>query len=192
MSGRVPAGMPRPPVGAPHPPDAGPGGLCRLLGLDQEDVAGLVAALGARSWTVASAESLTAGLFTAALTEIPGSSAVLRGGIVCYATDLKASLLGVGEELLRRTGPVDPQVAGQLAAGARARCGATLGVGLTGVAGPDPQNGLPAGTVFVAVASAAAVEVRRLTAPAVVSRWGVRAAAVRLAVAMVRRCLDQR
>jgi nicotinamide-nucleotide amidase len=132
---------------------------------------------------VAAAESLTAGLFTAALTEIPGSSAVLRGGIVCYATDLKRDLVGVDADLLARLGPVDPDVAVQLASGARTACRAGIGIGLTGVAGPEPQDGVRPGTVFVAAATADAHIVTALPGrDAPTDRWQVRAAAVRAGI----------
>ena len=101
--------------------------------------------------TVAVAESLTGGLLSAALTDTPGASATFRGAVVAYATDLKSRLVGVDEDLLRRSGAVDPAVAEALAYGVRARLGASWGVGVTGVAGPDPQDGQPVGTVFVAV-----------------------------------------
>jgi nicotinamide-nucleotide amidase len=106
----------------------------------------------ARGETVATAESLTAGLVGAALTTTPGSSATYRGGLIVYATDLKASLAGVPAELLAARGAVDPDVAAALAAGVRERLGAGWGLGLTGVAGPDSQDGMPVGTLFVAVA----------------------------------------
>jgi nicotinamide-nucleotide amidase len=106
----------------------------------------------ARGETVATAESLTAGLVGAALTTTPGSSATYRGGLIVYATDLKASLAGVPAELLAARGAVDPDVAAALAAGVRERLGASWGLGLTGVAGPDSQDGMPVGTLFVAVA----------------------------------------
>jgi nicotinamide-nucleotide amidase len=109
-------------------------------------------ALLSRGETVATAESLTAGLVGAALTTTPGSSATYRGGLIVYATDLKASLAGVSPELLHARGAVDPDVAAALATGARERIGATWGLGLTGVAGPDPQDGHAVGTVFVGVA----------------------------------------
>jgi nicotinamide-nucleotide amidase len=99
------------------------------------------AALLARSETVAAAESLTAGLFCATLATVPGASATLRGGVVVYATDLKTELAGVPADLLERHGPVSPQTAEALAEGVRARCGATWGVGLTGVAGPARWTG---------------------------------------------------
>jgi len=102
-------------------------------------------------WTVATAESLTGGLVAAALTDIPGASAAFRGGVVSYATDLKARLLGVDDEVLAEHGPVYAPVAAAMAAGVRQRLQATVGVATTGVAGPDPQDGHPPGTVHIAV-----------------------------------------
>ncbi len=107
--------------------------------------------LTASGRTVAVAESLTGGLVSGALTTIAGASVVLRGGVVAYATDLKAALLGVPADLLARQGPVDPDVAAAMAAGVRRVLGATYGIATTGVAGPGPADGKPAGTVFIAV-----------------------------------------
>src|SRR5262245_56387543 len=101
--------------------------------------------------TVAAAESLTGGLVAAALTDVPGSSNAFRGGVVAYATDLKASVLGVDAGLLARHGPVYAPVAAAMADSVRERLGATIGVATTGVAGPGPQDGHPAGTVHIAV-----------------------------------------
>jgi nicotinamide-nucleotide amidase len=101
--------------------------------------------------TVAAAESLTGGLVAAALTDVPGSSQAFRGGVVAYATELKAQLLGVDAALLARHGPVYAPVAAAMADGVRGRLGATIGVATTGVAGPGSQDGHPAGTVHVAV-----------------------------------------
>jgi nicotinamide-nucleotide amidase len=105
-----------------------------------------------QSATLAVAESLTGGELCAALTSVAGASQVIRGGLVVYATDLKSSLAGVDSELLATRGAVDPAVAAQLAIGARDRLRATFGVGLTGVAGPDEQDGRPVGEVHCAVA----------------------------------------
>lgn len=102
--------------------------------------------------TVATAESLTAGLMAATLATVPGASSVLRGGIVAYATDLKVSLLGVPPSLLARGGVIQAPVAGAMAAGARERAGADYAIACTGVAGPDEQDGHPVGEVHVAVA----------------------------------------
>ncbi|MFC3962003.1 CinA family protein [Nocardia jiangsuensis] len=140
----------------------------------------LVAALREAGQTVAAAESLTAGLFTAALAGVPGASTVLRGGLVVYATDLKHTLAGVDAELLAGLGPVAAGTAEQLAVGARTRCGADWGVGLTGVAGPDPQGGQPVGTVFLAVAGAGHITTQRLKLAG--DRWTIRIGATRAAV----------
>jgi nicotinamide-nucleotide amidase len=101
--------------------------------------------------TVAAAESLTGGLVAAALTDVPGASDAFRGGVVAYATELKAQLLGVDVGILKKHGPVYAPVAAAMAEGVRNRLGATIGVSTTGVAGPGPQDGHPAGTVHVAV-----------------------------------------
>ncbi|MFD9894361.1 CinA family protein [Amycolatopsis sp. NPDC059027] len=126
------------------------------------EAAELVTSLIERGETVATAESLTAGLVCATLTGVPGSSAVVRGGLIVYATDLKAELAGVDRALLAEHGAVHPEVAAQLAEGARDRCGATWGLGLTGVAGPASQDGVAPGTVYVALAGRGTRTVRTL------------------------------
>jgi PncC family amidohydrolase len=103
--------------------------------------------------TVAVAESLTGGLVAAALTDVPGASAVFRGAVVAYATELKAALLGVDSLMLARHGAVYPPVAAAMAEGVRARLGATYGVATTGVAGPEPSDGQPVGTAHIAVSA---------------------------------------
>lgn len=123
----------------------------------------LVRRLAERGETLATAESLTGGLLAATIVDVPGASAVFRGGLVVYATDLKASLAGVPAALLAERGPVDPDVAAALADGARRRCGAGWGLGTTGVAGPDPQGAAAVGTVHVAVAGPRGARVRSLT-----------------------------
>jgi nicotinamide-nucleotide amidase len=115
-----------------------------------------------RGETLAVAESLTGGLLAAAIVDEPGASAVFRGGLVVYATDLKESLAGVPGPLLAARGPIDPEVARALAAGARDRCGADWGLATTGVAGPEPQAGVPVGTVYVACAGPGTTAVRHL------------------------------
>jgi nicotinamide-nucleotide amidase len=104
-----------------------------------------------RRATVAVAESLTGGLIGAALTTPGGASAAFRGGVIAYATDLKAGLLDVPKDLLEREGAVHPDVAAAMAAGVRVLAGATYGLAVTGVAGPDEQDGKPVGTVHIAV-----------------------------------------
>lgn len=122
----------------------------------------VIAKLKEAHHTVATAESLTAGLCCAALTTVPGSSAVVRGGLIVYATDLKGSLAGVPDDVLRRWGPVSELTAVHLARGAAARTGSDWGLSLTGVAGPDPQDGHPVGEVWVAVGSATEAHATRL------------------------------
>ncbi|NRQ38321.1 CinA family protein [Nonomuraea sp. NN258] len=116
------------------------------------DVAGVLDLLVRNSATVAVAESLTGGLIGAAFTSVSGSSRAFRGGVISYATELKHALLGVPDELLRREGAVHPEVAAAMAGGVARLCGATYGLAVTGVAGPEPQDGKPVGTVHVAVA----------------------------------------
>jgi nicotinamide-nucleotide amidase len=116
-----------------------------------------------RRQTLAVAESLTGGLLAATIVDVPGASTVFRGGLVVYATDLKRELAGVPGDLLARHGPVDPDVALALADGARRVCVADWGVGTTGVAGPDPQDGIPVGTVYLACRGPGGGEVRGLT-----------------------------
>jgi nicotinamide-nucleotide amidase len=106
-----------------------------------------------RGETIATAESLTAGLVGAALTDTAGSSATYRGGLIVYATDLKTTLAGVPAGLLDERGPVDPDVAAAMATGVRDRLAADWGLALTGVAGPDRQHDKPVGLVYVAVAA---------------------------------------
>ena len=115
-----------------------------------------------RRQTMATAESLTGGLVAATIVEIPGVSSVYRGGMVVYATELKHALAGVPADLLAERGPVDPDVARELALGVRERCGADWGLATTGVAGPEPQDGVPVGVVYVAVAGPDGATVREL------------------------------
>ena len=112
--------------------------------------------------TVAAAESLTGGLVAAALTDVPGASNVFRGGVIAYATELKAQVLGVDVAMLKKHGPVYAPVASAMAEGVRQRLGATFGVATTGVAGPGPQDGQPAGTVHIAVSLAGDTVVRTM------------------------------
>lgn len=110
----------------------------------------IVDALRSRSWTIATGESITAGLVASALAEVPGCSDVLRGGVVAYQVDVKESVLGVGAQAIAH-GVVSEQVAMELAHGAARTLGARVGVGTTGAAGPDSHDGAPAGTAWVGV-----------------------------------------
>ena len=114
----------------------------------------VVELLTQRGLTVATAESCTGGLLAKRLTDIPGASKVFPGGIVAYATQAKTALLGVDPGLIKNKGAVSREVAIAMAAGARERFGADIGIGITGIAGPDSDgSGLGPGTVFVALAA---------------------------------------
>jgi nicotinamide-nucleotide amidase len=115
-----------------------------------------LAALVRTGATLAVAESLTGGLLAAEFVAVPGASKAFLGSVTAYATELKGSVLGVDPQLLAARGAVDPDVAAQMARGVRLLMGADYGVATTGVAGPDPQDGQPVGTVFVAVSCASA------------------------------------
>lgn len=162
--------------------DASP---ARPTSADADPAARLVAALIARGLRIAVAESLTGGLLVAELVRIPGASATVNGGIVAYATPVKHALLGVDAELLARAGAVHPEVALQMARGARTALAiegrpAELGVATTGVAGPDPQDGRPPGTVFVAVTAPTGERVLALELAG--DRAAIRAATVAAAI----------
>ncbi|MDO5286986.1 MAG: CinA family protein [Actinomycetia bacterium] len=124
------------------------------------ETAALIGELRLRQETIATCESLTAGLIGAELTSVPGASVVVRGGLITYATDLKVCLAGVSADLVRCHGVVSAEVATAMAEGACQACRSTWGVAVTGVAGPDEVDGLPAGTVWTAVVGPGVVEAR--------------------------------
>ena len=140
-----------------------------------------------RAATVAVAESLTGGLLGARLTEVAGSSATFRGGVVAYATELKEHLLGVPARTLEGAGAVSEAAAVAMAEGVRARLGSAYGLSVTGVAGPDEQEGKPVGTVFVGMAGpqGSAAAARRLSG----DRARVRTLAAGVALDLLRRHL---
>lgn len=151
------------------------------------DAGEVIAAARRSGQRIAVAESLTGGWLCSALVSVPGASAVVLGGVVAYATPLKAALLGVDPELLRLRGPVDSEVAQQMARGVRSACAvdgrpAEIGIATTGVAGPDadPQTGQPAGTVWLGVSSAAGERAVRLRLDG--DRGEIREAAVRAGI----------
>lgn len=111
----------------------------------------LVEGLVRVGWTLAVAESLTGGLVAAQIVAVPGASAVFRGGVVSYASEVKRDVLGVSGDLLALRGAVDPDVAVQMAQGVRRLLKADVGVAVTGVAGPAEQEGHPVGQVFVGI-----------------------------------------
>jgi nicotinamide-nucleotide amidase len=145
--------------------------------------------LSSRGQTVATAESLTGGLVAAAITSIAGSSAAFRGGMVAYATELKAELLGVSPGLLAEHGPVHPGVAAAMADGVRKRLDATYGIATTGVAGPGPADGQPQGTVYIALSGPAGAAGQRLDLAG--GRAEVRAGSVRAVLSLLVRALRE-
>ena len=148
---------------------------------DLEALAGRMVELG---MTVATAESCTGGMLGAALTSIPGASAWFRGGLVVYSDELKIRLAGVRTDTLEAHGAVSPAVARELAQGVRKRCGADLGVGITGIAGPGGGSAdKPVGTVCIALASSNRIQdwTVRLSG----DRGEVRSAAVRFVLARI-------
>lgn len=136
--------------------------------------------------TICVAESATGGLVAQRLTRIPGSSSYFLGGVVCYSNSLKTALVDVPEEMIEARGAVSPEVARALSGGIRRRCGATLGLGITGIAGPGgatPEK--PVGTVHIALANGNTVTERAFRFPG--ERERVRWQAAQAALDMVRR-----
>lgn len=149
-----------------------------------------IAALKARGWTCAACESLTGGMIAAALVEVPGASAVVRGGLVTYQTDTKTLLAGVPAEVIEAHDVVSAQVAAAMAEGTRARLGVDVAVSATGLAGPDggtPEK--PVGTVFIGVATARGTRVISLALSG--SRSRIRTLAMKHAVNALRREAEQ-
>ena len=151
----------------------------------EERVSQLLRAAGK---TLALAESCTGGLAAKRMTDLAGASEVFRGGIVCYATDVKRDLLGVPEEVLERYGAVSAETARALAEGARRVLGSDFALSITGVAGPDPdERGNPVGLVYLALADGQQVWVKE--AHLGQSRERVRTSAVHTAFDLLRRRL---
>jgi nicotinamide-nucleotide amidase len=123
----------------------------RRTSREPDAVEALALLVGARA-TLATAESLTGGRLASVVTAVPGASASYLGGFVTYATALKESLLGVPRDVVDRYGVVSAECARAMAAGCREATGATYALATTGVAGPDTQEGKPAGTVYVGIA----------------------------------------
>lgn len=137
------------------------------MGVTDDELLDLAARVGAacrsRGLTIATAESCTGGLVAHLLTEIPGSSEYLRGGIVAYADDVKLAVLGVPAAVLGAHGAVSAQVAMAMADGARRQLGADLAVAVTGVAGPGGgSDEKPVGLTYIGVVDADGSDVQRV------------------------------
>ena len=151
-----------------------------------EEVVGMYLVM--RQKTVAVAESCTGGLLSERLTRVPGSSNYFLGGMVCYSNELKATLAGVPADLITEHGAVSLAVAQAMAEGVRKRTGASLGIGITGVAGPGggtPEK--PVGLVFIALADENGTQIREFRFPG--DRERVRHWATQMALEAVRRRL---
>ncbi|HWD43603.1 MAG TPA: competence/damage-inducible protein A [Actinomycetota bacterium] len=160
-----------------------------VYGTDDETLEALVGRLlRERDLSLATAESLTGGLLGGRITGISGASDSYLGGVIAYATDAKASQLGVDPDLLAAEGPVSEPVAAAMAAGARNTFGADLGLAVTGVAGPTEQSGRRVGTLCLGVADAAGTATRTLTAPG--DRAQVRLWTCSVALDLLRRRLE--
>lgn len=162
-----------------------------LFAEDERTAAELVLALCRKSGlTLATAESCTGGLVGARLTDVPGSSDVFLGGVVAYSDEVKRRQLGVQEELLRERGAVSAEVAGAMAAGARAALGADVGLAVTGVAGPgggSPEK--PVGLVFISIETPHGVSTDRFLLPG--DREAIRARSTALSLHTLRRLLSR-
>jgi nicotinamide-nucleotide amidase len=149
---------------------------------------GVLPRLVAAEASVATAESLTGGLLAASLTAVPGSSAVYVGGVVAYASDVKAAVLGVPASVVSEQGVVSAACAEAMAAGVRNLLGTTYALATTGVAGPDEQEGQPVGTVYVGFAGPDGVRSERLTLAG--GRAAIQAATVQAAMSVLAAMLE--
>jgi nicotinamide-nucleotide amidase len=138
--------------------------------------------------TLAVMESCTGGLLADTITNVPGSSRYFRGGIVAYATAVK-EMFGVDAEVIREHGVISAETAAAMARAARERLGADIGIGITGVAGPEPQDGAPVGLVHIAVDGAQAVPSQALSFQFAQSREAIKRRAVTQSLLLLRRAL---
>lgn len=138
-----------------------------FYGTDGDTLSGAIGgALTRRGWSVAVAESMTAGELGAEITMVPGSSAWFRGGVLAYANEAKEALLGVPAETLARCGAVSEETCRAMLAGVRSAVSADVGCAVTGIAGPaGGSEAKPVGTVWIGVETPAGAEVRRLDLP---------------------------
>lgn len=150
------------------------------------DAAQVLALLREKNLQLATAESCTAGLLSAAVTAVPGASAVFTCGVAAYSNDIKRTVLGVPAATLDTVGAVSAETAVAMADGVRRLADAAIGVSVTGVAGPDTEEGKPVGTVFLALANASRVWVREMQpSPDCTTREAVREKAVAIALDMI-------
>ncbi|WP_426246625.1 CinA family protein [Nocardioides sp. LHG3406-4] len=152
------------------------------------EAANVLDLLRGRGQTLAVAESLTGGRLAAALTAVPGASAVFLGAVVAYATALKIDVVGVPVALVEEYGVVSAECARAMAVGVRDLTGSSYALSTTGVAGPDPQDGRPVGTVFVGIAGPEGVVAHALSLTG--DRLGIAEATVRRALTILADSLE--
>lgn len=141
--------------------------------------------------TLATAESCTGGMIAAAITDVPGSASVFKGGVVSYWTEVKHNVLGVDQSTLDAVGAVAPETAKQMAEGARRVIGSDLAVSVTGVAGPDSdERGNPVGCVYLALTDGTRTVVRKPEGLGC-ERGEIRSGAVRYALTMLKEYLTE-
>jgi nicotinamide-nucleotide amidase len=144
--------------------------------------------LAQRGLTLAAMESCTGGLFADTITNVPGSSRYFRGGIVSYATEVK-EMMGVDPSIIAGHGVVSAETAAAMAAAVRERLQADIGIGITGVAGPEPQDGVPVGQVYIALSGGEKVPAQALAFQFNQSRTAIKRRAVTQAIMLLRRAL---
>lgn len=154
------------------------------------NAANAIAALKERGWTCATCESLTGGLICATLVDVPGASAVVRGGLITYQTDTKTLLANVPADLIEEHGVVSAPVARAMAEGTRIRLGVDVAVSATGLAGPGGGTpDCPVGTVYVGISTAAETKALHLTLEG--DRASVRQQAVEKAIGAIWQAAQQ-
>jgi PncC family amidohydrolase len=159
-----------------------------IWGKDDDTLEGTIGdMLIERRQTLGSMESCTGGLFASTITDVPGSSEYFLGGVVAYSTDLKLES-GIDPDVVEEFGVISPETATEMANAARVRLGTDYGVGITGVAGPDPQEGKSPGTVHVAVAGPGGA-MGNLSMSMNQGRQAVKRRAVTTALLLLRRAL---
>ena len=152
----------------------------------------VVGQLRERGWRVTAAESLTGGMFQSTICSVPGASNVFDGGLVTYAARAKEQLLGIDPRIIAKHGVVSAQTAAQMAEKSRNKLGVQVGLGFTGVAGPDDLEGQPAGTVWVGLAiTGQPTTTRLLHLGAYRGRQAVRRQSVQAGLQMLYRALQK-
>jgi len=156
--------------------------------MKREEMIGRI--LREKGLTLACAESITGGLISDRITDIPGSSKYFKGSIVCYSVQAKIDLLSIPEPLIRERGVICPEVAARMAEGVRERMGSDIGLSTTGLAGPEGSEGKPVGTVFVGLSASNSTLVKALSLKG--ERRAIKEAACEAALDLLLSFLEER